>query len=195
MRHEPETTAGTAPRLGRGRYWKVGVAATVVMASVIAFSGQSAAQVIHSCVKKENGQLRIVGVGGPCHPSEHPLSWNASGPPGPQGPQGDPGPPGPPGPKGPPGPVSTYVRRSTSASQDAFGNAVATALCDAGDRAVGGGGGAGTANGNMRASRPTNAGGTLPAGSNPGGWVVSFDKFDAAHPDAFAEVVCADTTP
>ncbi len=64
--------------------------------------------VIHACYKTDNGQLRVVDVGGGsgCGPSESAVTWNQTGPPGapgPQGPKGDPGPQGVPGPQGDPG--------------------------------------------------------------------------------------------
>jgi len=43
---------------------------------------------IYGCYKKMNGQLRIVGKGSKCLPSEVPISWNQAGPPGPAGPSG-----------------------------------------------------------------------------------------------------------
>jgi hypothetical protein len=41
---------------------------------------------ISGCYKKMNGQLRIVGKGSKCLPSESSISWNQAGPPGPAGP-------------------------------------------------------------------------------------------------------------
>jgi len=82
-----------------------------------AFAGQQAwAQLgaaeatttMHACVKKQNGQVRIVAAGTICNPSETPASWNIVGPAGPKGDQGDPGPAGsqgPAGPSGAPGPA------------------------------------------------------------------------------------------
>ncbi len=43
---------------------------------------------IYGCYKKNNGQLRIVGQGTKCLPSELPISWNQAGSPGPVGPGG-----------------------------------------------------------------------------------------------------------
>lgn len=40
---------------------------------------------IYGCYKKVNGQLRIVGKGSKCLPSESSISWNQVGPPGPAG--------------------------------------------------------------------------------------------------------------
>lgn len=53
---------------------------------------------INACVKKQNGQVRILDVGQSCLSSEEPISWSV------QGPKGDTGPAGPPGPKGDTGP-------------------------------------------------------------------------------------------
>ena len=64
--------------------------------------------IIHACVKKHGGRVRIVNVVSACRRDEQPLSWNAEGPPGPRGTTGADGPAGPPGPSGvagPPGPV------------------------------------------------------------------------------------------
>ena len=78
----------------------------VFMPVLAATPGQSADNVLHGCVKKNNGQLRLVMRSRNCLPSEIPVSWNIvgpTGPAGPQGPQGATGPQGPAGPKGDPG--------------------------------------------------------------------------------------------
>ncbi len=62
---------------------------------------QSGSQVINACYQKEHGQLRIIGNGQSCLPSENAISWNQVGPMGPAGPQGPAGPAGPTGPRGP----------------------------------------------------------------------------------------------
>lgn len=62
---------------------------------------------IHACVQKSAGRVRIVGPNEECRSSETSVHWAITGPQGPvgpQGPQGLPGPIGQPGPAGPPGP-------------------------------------------------------------------------------------------
>ena len=75
--------------------------------------------IIHGCYQKHDGQLRIVNKAGACRLSEHPISWNMSGPQGPQGlqgpvgqagPQGPQGKIGPAGPQGPTGPQAPQVK-------------------------------------------------------------------------------------
>ena len=60
---------------------------------------------IHACVKKSNGDLRIIAPSGSCKKGETALHWNISGLAGPQGPQGNAGLTGPQGPSGPAGPT------------------------------------------------------------------------------------------
>jgi hypothetical protein len=63
-----------------------------------------APSVVHACVKKSNGDVRIIAPGGTCKANETPLDWNIAGPSGPPGPQGPTGPTGPTGATGPTGP-------------------------------------------------------------------------------------------
>ncbi|MDE2024985.1 MAG: pentapeptide repeat-containing protein [Patescibacteria group bacterium] len=63
----------------------LGVVAVVVLQQVFAGNNDF---IIHSCVDKTNGNLRIVAPGTSCRMSENPLDWNQQGPQGPQGPAG-----------------------------------------------------------------------------------------------------------
>ena len=81
-------------------------AATLVM--VIVLVGATAAlahggdlNLIHACVKNDNGGLRIVGANDSCKNNETALDWGIVGPAGPQGPAGAQGPIGETGPAGP----------------------------------------------------------------------------------------------
>lgn len=65
--------------------------------------------VLTACVKKVNGQVRIISSGGKCLPSETAISWNVAGPQGPAGPAGPEGPAGQAGPQGPSGVVTTEM--------------------------------------------------------------------------------------
>lgn len=171
---------GHSGRTTYGRSLGMAVAGTMLVGGLMALARPAAAQAIHACVRQNNGNIRIVADGVTCAAAENPLSWNVSGPAGPAGP---------PGPQGPPGIESTYVKRAEAGpNPDAQGNAVAKALCNPGDLALGGGGGGGTSGKQMGASRPTNANGSVPAAANPAGWLVVFTPF--SH-DAFVEVVCA----
>ena len=58
----------------------------VGLPAVLADNGP--ADVIHTCVKDVNGQLRVVAEGDMCEPSEHPVQWGTAGPVGPPGPAG-----------------------------------------------------------------------------------------------------------
>ena len=73
----------------------------------LAHAGVSDPGVIHACVQRSSGQVRIVGVNGTCSGSEDPLHWSVvsagAGAQGLQGPMGPPGPMGPAGPQGPQG--------------------------------------------------------------------------------------------
>jgi hypothetical protein len=64
--------------------------------------------VIHACVRRVTGVVRLTNEAGRCLPTEAAVSWNREGPAGSAGPQGPAGPAGPdgaPGAVGPPGPV------------------------------------------------------------------------------------------
>jgi hypothetical protein len=63
-----------------------------------------AANVIHACVNKQNGAVRIVAAAANCKATETAVSWNMTGPTGPQGPQGPQGAQGPKGAQGSQGP-------------------------------------------------------------------------------------------
>lgn len=85
----------------------------VVPTDVLAHAGVSDPGVIHACVQRSSGQVKIVGVNGTCAGSEDPLHWSVvsagagaqglQGPVGPMGPSGPTGPMGPAGPQGPQG--------------------------------------------------------------------------------------------
>src|SRR3954468_20654045 len=53
--------------------------------------------VIHACMQKKTGRLRVVAGPNACRRGERPLSWNTHGPPGPEGATGPAGPSGPAG--------------------------------------------------------------------------------------------------
>jgi len=65
---------------------------------------QPTSAVIHACVKKKTGLVRIVGASASCRPGESSMAWNAQGARGPSGAAGTPGPQGPAGPAGAAGP-------------------------------------------------------------------------------------------
>lgn len=88
----------------------VALGSCVVVSAAVVVAQQEADSVIHGCVRKNNGQLRVIqpglaGVAGNCANSETPITWNVEGVAGPQGPQGLPGLPGPQGPQGLQGPA------------------------------------------------------------------------------------------
>lgn len=78
-----------------------------VQAGWAARSWQPFGDRIDACVKKQNGQVRILDAGQTCLPSEEAVSWSVQGPKGdtgPAGPKGDTGPAGPKGDTGAQGP-------------------------------------------------------------------------------------------
>ncbi len=104
------------------RRWLTYVAAltAVIVLGAASWAEATSNDLISACVKKESGELRLVGLSfikgddskhhaedgnGPCRKDEVVVSWNMLGPQGPTGPQGDAGPVGPAGPKGDPGPI------------------------------------------------------------------------------------------
>ena len=62
---------------------------------------QPTSAVIHACVKKKTGLVRIVAASASCRPGESSMAWNAQGTRGPSGAAGTPGPQGAAGPAGP----------------------------------------------------------------------------------------------
>ena len=62
-------------------------------------------QVIHACVGKVTGNVRIVSASTRCLSVETAITWNTTGPAGPAGPAGSPGAAGAPGATGPAGPA------------------------------------------------------------------------------------------
>ena len=87
--------------------WTFGLTALVlvIMSGVALASGSSGAAVIHACVNKRTGAVRIVDgpSGGKCRTSERTLSWNSQGIQGATGAQGSNGSQGPQGIRGPEG--------------------------------------------------------------------------------------------
>jgi len=76
----------------------------VFLPGLAAIPSWGADKVLNGCVKKNNGQLRLVMNARNCRPSELPVSWSIVGPEGPRGPRGPQGPRGATGPQGPAGP-------------------------------------------------------------------------------------------
>ena len=129
----------------------VAVGASALTALIQAHTAD--ATVITACAQKNQGQLRLIGAGDRCNPSEVAVQWSVAGPAGPQGLKGDRGEAGPagapgapgaaglpgaPGVPGRPGVLGFYIRgNKVDTTEDNDGT---TVTCDAGDVAVGGGG-------------------------------------------------------
>ena len=90
-----------------------GAIALVVAAGAAYATIPDANGVIHGCMKKSGGALRVIDSGvTQCSKDETALSWNRTGPQGPQGLQGAPGAQGvqgDPGPQGAPGAASVLI--------------------------------------------------------------------------------------
>lgn len=112
----------------------------------IELPGFSDPSVIHGCIDKKTGVLRILSATGSCDSvKETPLSWSAEGAPGPAGADGANGAPGAPGPAGPPGPAGAPgpaggeqgpagpaggLARDTIYNAIEYGTATLTVACD-----------------------------------------------------------------
>jgi type VI secretion system secreted protein Hcp len=70
------------------------VAALGTAAAAIAWAAAADSAVIHACVARGSGFVRVPSGDGGCRPNESSLDWNAQGPAGPAGPQGPAGPAG-----------------------------------------------------------------------------------------------------
>ena len=68
--------------------------------------------VLTACVKKKEGQMRLVEDPAECLPAEYPIIWNQVGPPGLPGPPGEPGVDGAEGDPGPPGSSCAVVENA-----------------------------------------------------------------------------------
>lgn len=168
--------------------WKaIAVAGTAVLAvgggvawaTIPDGSGQ-----IHACYKTGSGDLRVIdpSAGGACKPSETALAWSQTGPPGAPGADG----------------ATNVTIRTHTQTVAAGGSSTFTALCDAGEKATGGG---------WRLEGPVPSGpppvtvlGTVPqssspepaAGETPIGWkVIGVTSQDGADHDVTAFAVCA----
>ena len=87
---------------------KIIVRHKLALAAVWALSmtGTSAhGDIIHACVLRTTGSLRIIDANKSCAPNERRIQWDQIGPAGPAGPAGSAGPAGPTGLAGPAGPV------------------------------------------------------------------------------------------
>jgi len=85
------------------------VALPLVLVTGVALAAQpggprSSSAVIHACVKKKTGLVRIVAASATCRRGETSMAWNAQGARGPNGAAGAAGPQGPAGPAGAAGP-------------------------------------------------------------------------------------------
>jgi hypothetical protein len=182
-----------------------------------ALSGVAHDGLLHGCVSKKTGVLRVVTSSSSCqrstthgkhrNPGETAINWNQVGPqgiPGVQGAQGVQGIPGVqgvqgiPGGQGPPGhdAATNIVVRTTSFTATSGQDA---AFCNPGERAVGGGAGRsdGSSSGTdvVRRSAPvirTSSSFTAAsAGDTPTGWVANFDVGGATPTGITIYVVCA----
>jgi Collagen triple helix repeat (20 copies) len=87
---------------------KIMVRHKLALAAVWALSmtGTSAhGDIIHACVLRTTGALRIIDANKSCSPNERAIQWDQIGPAGPTGPVGPTGLAGPAGPAGPTGPA------------------------------------------------------------------------------------------
>jgi hypothetical protein len=173
----------------------VALVAVVLSATGLAFAAiPDSKGVIHSCYAKSDGALRVVN-GTKCQSGEKKLKWSQ------RGPQGKPGKPGAAGAThltvrstnltyhyGPCGMIapSTYVCNAPGGS--------ATANCNAGERATGGGYG----NTSDAGSPAVQESGPTPATGTPTGWTVTtaasaVQSTTATHADTAipVRVVCA----
>src|SRR4029453_18227167 len=95
---------------------KIMVRHKLALAAVWALSmtGTSAhGDIIHGCVLRTTGVLRIIDANKSCAPNERRIQWDQIGPAGPAGPAGPTGLAGPPGPRGPLWPSGTRGPRRT----------------------------------------------------------------------------------
>jgi hypothetical protein len=182
----------------RTRFMSIIIILTMLFSGVTAVLAHGGdVNLIHACVSKPDGYVRLIGATASCKKTEIALDWGIVGPAGPQGPtgpQGDPGPTGDPGPAGLQGPagedgapgISGYeIVRGPVVSGEG-GRITAVATCPAGKKVLGGGGTA-FANVDYRIETSVPIDGTS--------WSVSFSPDTSSSPNAgftvAAFAVCA----
>jgi len=134
------------PLSRRSARWLVALGAVLAAAgatyATAALTATTDAAVIHGCVLKKVGTLRVIDPAVQhCLAAETPIEWNETGPagaPGPQGPAGEPGPQGPPGAPGEVN-VSGYQVVKAVGTWPLGYQQVVVATCPAGTSALGGG--------------------------------------------------------
>lgn len=97
--------------------------------------------VIHGCLKKSGGQLRVIdtSLGQSCDNGEVALDWSQAGNAGPPGMTGPAGPPGEQGPAGPAGPNVLSQVHVVVATSPLAPSVNVTAQCPAGEQVISGG--------------------------------------------------------
>ena len=146
--------------------------------------------VFHACVNSRSGQMRLVTAGKKCKkkPKELAVQWSQKGPQGPAGQNGANGV------TGANGATNVVVRAGASVTIPSATTGSATASCDAGERAVSGGGRTPSAGWAITRSTPGPGGSAtnIPVGGTPTAWTVDFDRFSgSSSATLFPFVVCA----
>ena len=99
----------------------LGIVVGALAASAVSVMTESSGVVIHACVDRSRGTLRIADREGCDTRRELAISWNQQGPPGPIGPMGPTGPTGPTGPQGQIGPQGAQGPAGADGAQGAQG--------------------------------------------------------------------------
>lgn len=146
----------------------IGAALVLVAGGAIAYAAiPSNTGVFTACMTKSSGTIRLIEATDTCRSAEQKVSWNAAGQPGLPGEDGDDGADGTNGTNG----VSGYVMESRASANNSeqIGNRTftTTIYCPSGKVALGGGGRASLANGDIVALAASNPQATF-------GWDVSF---------------------
>lgn len=160
------------------------LAATAVVGfatSVVAWGHGGDATLVHGCVHKSSGIVKVVSADETCPPQHDAVDWGIVGPPGPAGPAGPAGPTGATGPAGPTGlqgpagapgadGVSGYEVVTVCDPAGCGGNLndtkAAIANCPPGKRALGGG-----ADVDVLPIVALNTSMPFPVGPSPTGWL------------------------
>lgn len=133
---------------------------------------------IHACKKNQSGTIRLVDSADQCLPSETLVEWGVQGP------------------AGPPGVVDAHVHLASINSDEEGSDdaATATAFCETGEIALGGGYVASGFAVEVGDDRPVEMGGlALDDGDTPGGWLVSVRNPSGDSFTLSVWVICAPT--
>ena len=153
-------------------------AVTLLAVGGVAIAQTTGNERIYACVNNGDGAIRqVAGPDVACSKSSHQLSWSAENPPATTIPT-----------------TTTYIRRADQTINAGAAGASATAFCDSGDIATGGGYASFNPALQVRASQPYLPGNNPQDGDTPLGWLVNVHNTSTVEtPTVTAFAICQHT--